>query len=180
MRPLDDKLLERVRFAYERGRLVRALRTSLVVAPMVFASLGGCGKPSTSIVIGFALATLTTFFVWRGGSAGRAVVPALAAGVSSLVVPLLACRAFERAGIFGVLPLGACVLGGLGSGAMMTFYASRERQVRLTFLLAGGVVAALVGSLGCLGAGLGGVAAMAAGLVVVAPFGLRTVVRPPT
>ena len=175
MRSADEVLL-RVRSAYERGRLLRALRTSAMVLPMVLASFGGCGRPATSIAIGVLLATLTTSLVWRGGIAGRAVPPGLVAGLAALVVPLVACRAFESLGIAGALPLAVCFLGGLGSGTIVTRYATREREERSLFVLAGGGTAALVGALGCLGAGLGGVVAMTAGLLVVAPLALRMAV----
>jgi hypothetical protein len=168
-----DEVLGRVRFAYERGRFLRALRTSAVVLPMVLASFGGCGRPATSIVIGVLLATLATMLVWRGGIAGHAVSPGLVAGLAALVVPLVACRAFEYLDISGALPLAVCFLGGLGSGAIVTRYALREREERALFALAGGGVAALVGALGCLGAGFGGVVAMTAGLLVVTPLALR-------
>src|SRR5262245_10640990 len=105
-----DEVLHHVRIAYERGRILRALRTSAVVVPMVLASFAGCGRPATSIVIGAVLATLVSWLAWRGGSVGRAVSPGLVAGLASLVVPLVACRVFEHLGIDGVLPFAVCVL----------------------------------------------------------------------
>ena len=172
-----EQVLRRVQFAYERGRLFRALRTSSTVLPMVLVSFGGCGRPATAIVIGLVLATVATWLVWRGGSAGRAVASGLFAGLASLLFPLVACRVLEYCEVGGVLPLAACVLGGLGSGAMVTRRAMRENEDRGLFILAGGTIAALVGALGCISAGLGGVVAMTAGLLVVTPLALRTVIR---
>lgn len=148
-----------------------------MVVPMVLVSFGGCGRPASAIAIGLVLATLATWLVWRGGTAGRAVPPGLVAGLASLLFPLVACRVLEYCEVGGVLPLVACVLGGLGSGVIVTRYAMREDEDRALFVLAGGTTAALVGSLGCISAGLGGIVAMAAGLLVVTPFALRTAMR---
>jgi len=149
-----------------------------MVLPMVLASFGGCGRPATSMTIGVVLAALASLLVWRGGIAGRAVWPGLVAGLAALVVPLVACKMLESYGIGGALPLAACVVGGLGSGLIVTRFAMRERDERALFVLVGGGTAALAGALGCLGAGFGGVVAMTAGLLVVAPFALRGAVRP--
>ena len=176
MRPTDD-VLRNVRFAYERGRFLRALRTSAVVLPMVLASFWGCGRPAISIGIGVALVTLATFLLWRGGSAGRAVPTGLAGGLVALAVPLVVCQVLERLGIGGVLPLVACVVGGLGSGAIVAWHAMREREERTLFLLVGGGTAALVGALGCLSAGFGGVVAMTTGVLAVTPFALRDLIE---
>jgi len=168
-----DKVLIRVRSAYERGRLLAGLRTSAMVLPMVAASFGGCGRPATSMAIGVVLATMSTVLVWRGGTAGRAVWPGLVAGLAALVFPLVACKTFEHFGITGALPLAACFVGGLGSGLIVTRPAMHYREDRAVFVLVGGGTAALVGSLGCLSAGFGGVVAMTAGLLIVTPIALR-------
>jgi hypothetical protein len=140
---------------------------------MVLASFGGCGRPATSIAIGCALAALVAVLTWYGGVPGRAAASGLLAGAASLVVPLVACRALERAGAMGWPSLVACIVGGLGSGAVVARTAAREPDDRALFAVAAGAVAALAGSLGCVEVGLGGIAAMAAGLTLIAPLGLR-------
>ena len=167
-----DRVRIRVRTAYERGRLTAGLRTSAMVLPMVAASFGGCGRPATSLALGALIVTLTAVLVWRGGSAGRAVRPAIIAGLVALIVPLVATRIFEPLGITGALPLAACFIGGLGSGAIITRRAMHERDHRAQFALVGGAIAALSGSLGCLGAGLGSVIAMATGVLILTPMAL--------
>lgn len=169
----SEERLDKMRSIYERSRLRRGLRTALFVLPMMAVSFGCCGNLRASIVIAVALALLVTSLVWRGGAIARAVVPGYAAGIVPLVVPLVACPACERMGISGSIPLAACVLGGLVSGAVVVYYASREREDRTAFVLAGGAVAALAGSLGCVIVGLGGVLAMTIGLALVTPFALR-------
>jgi hypothetical protein len=141
---------------------------------MMFVSFGCCGNPHASAAIGAILATLVTVLVWRGGSAARAVVPSLSGGLAALAIPLLACPGCAALGIEGALPFASCVLGGVASGAVVVYYASREPEDKVTFVVAGGAVAALAGSLGCVVVGLGGIAAMAVGLAVVAPIALRS------
>jgi hypothetical protein len=173
-----EDLLRRVHSAYERGRLRRALWTSSVVVPMVVASFGGCGRASTSVGIGAVLAVLVSYLVWRGGDAGEAVRPGLVAGLASLAFPLVACRAMENAGIEGTLPLAACVVGGLASGAIVTRHATRRAGNRTVFAFAGGAIASLTGSLGCVSAGAGGIAAMIVGVLVVTPLAFARATRP--
>jgi hypothetical protein len=172
MRP-EAEALRRARRAYERGRALLGLRAAALVVPMVILSFGGCGRPATSIAVGCVLAVLVVVLTWYGGTAARGAAAGLLAGAASLVAPLVACRALERAGAPGWLPLLACILGGLGSGAIVARSATRERGDRAHFLVAAGAVSALAGSLGCFEVGLGGVAAMAAALTLTMPLGLR-------
>jgi hypothetical protein len=168
-----------MRGAYERSRLFDGLRTSLLVVPMVLAAvLGGCGRPEMSVALGAALAAVVCLLTWRGGSAGRAVIPGLVAGTASLVFPLFACRALERAGMGVTLMIAACSAGGLVAGLIVSRFAARTSRDRARFLFACGAIATLAGSLGCIDAGLGGIAAMAVSLAIVSPLGLRRVAHP--
>jgi len=76
-------------------------------------------------------------------------------------------------GIAGVVQLAVAVIGGVASGAIVVYYAAREQEDRTAFVLAGGAVAALAGSLGCVIAGLSGVLAMIVGLAIVTPLAFR-------
>jgi hypothetical protein len=119
---------------------------------------------------------LVLVLVWRGGTAGRGVAPGLVAGVVPLAFPLVACPLCARVG--GPWPIVMCVLGGVVSGAILALYASREAKSRATFVFWSGLVAALAGSMGCAILGIGGVAAMAAGLVSMTPIALAVAPRP--
>jgi len=173
----DDQLLKRVQSAYERGRLRRGLRAACLVAPMVLVSLDCCGKTSYTVALGVALTTLTVTLIWRGGIAGRAVVPGLVAGIASLVLPAVAG---SSCGLLGEgssarYCLMACVLGGLASGAMVAYFASRVRVDKGAFVFVAGATAALAGSLGCVILGLGGIVSMVVGLTLVSvPAAMRT------
>jgi hypothetical protein len=168
-----SELLRRARGAFERGRLAKAARTSALVLPVTLVSFGCCGDRAASLGIAAALATLVFVLVWRGGAAGRGVVPGLVAGVVSLAIPLLVCPACAHAGGVAILPLVACIVGGVVSGAIVVGYATHEHEDRASFVVAAGAVAALAGSLGCVIVGLGGIVAMALGVALVAPLALR-------
>ncbi|HWL86737.1 MAG TPA: hypothetical protein VNO21_13095 [Polyangiaceae bacterium] len=168
-----EDLIERARTIYERARLLKALRTAAFALPLMLISFGCCRTPSVSIAIAGALALLVTVLVRRGGSPARAVVPGYAAGMVPFAIPLLACPLCASLGIAGVVQLAVTVIGGVASGAIVVYYAAREQEDRTAFVLAGGAVAALAGSLGCVIAGLSGVLAMIVGLAVVTPLAFR-------
>jgi len=171
----DDRLLRRARLRYEVGRLARGTAIAALVIPMALMARGACGRPATTWMLAGVLAFVAASLVWRGGAAARGVLPGLVAGVVSLAFPLVACPVCARA--FGMpWPMAVCAAGGLASGAVVA-WASRRSVEGAPFVFAAGVVSALAGSMGCAMLGLGGVAAMAAGLVTMAPVALA--VAPP-
>lgn len=124
-----------------------------------------------------ALAVVVAVFTWRGGAPGRAVIPGLAAGVVPLLLPLLvrlgAALTVETGGPRSALVV-SCVLAGIASGAIVAHAASSVQADKGVFVVAGGAVAALAGTLGCFVVGLGGVAAMMSGLLLLSvPAALR-------
>ncbi|HEX9578856.1 MAG TPA: hypothetical protein VF993_13975, partial [Myxococcales bacterium] len=156
---MSDLVLEtRARRAYELGRL----RWSLRVAPFILvasAAVVACGRPlGDSGAICLSLLLLAAGLGFAGGSAGRAVVPGLAAGTVALVLPLLVRTlghvCFGPACMPYCLP--ASVLGGAVAGALIARQAAgHDRQ--LPFLLAALALAGLTGALGCTLAGTAGV-----------------------
>ena len=172
----DEQLLRRARRRYELARLAKGGATAALVLPMALVSRGECGRPEAAWILAAVLAVAATALVWRGGAAGRGVVPGFVAGVVPLGFPIVACPLCARA--FGApLPIAACAIGGLASGAIIAAYASRQPNDRAPFVFAAGFVAALAGSMGCAILGLGGVAAMAVGLLLMTPVALA--VAPP-
>ena len=165
----NELLLKRARSAYEWSRLRRGLRVACLVAPMMAVSLTGCGRPSMAVLLGVVLAATATALVWRGGTAGRAVVPGLVAGIASLVLPMVAapgCALIGRGDTAHYCFL-ACIVGGLASGGVVAWFASRVHDDRGAFIFVAGAIAALAGSLGCVIVGLGGIAAMVVGVALV-------------
>ncbi|TMA26280.1 MAG: hypothetical protein E6J78_14065 [Deltaproteobacteria bacterium] len=165
---MNDLVLERrARRAYELGRLRSALR----LAPFVLAAAAvavACGRPAgLSCALGAMLLPLTVALAFRGGGAGRGVVPGLLAGTVALAMPLLvqivghacigpACMA---------LCMPSCVVGGAAGGAFIALRARFEERPA-PFALAALAVAGLMGALGCTLAGAAGVVGMLAGAVV--------------
>jgi hypothetical protein len=154
--------------------MMRALGVAAGALPLTLASFAGCAGAAWSLGAGAVLFAVLFALSYAGGVAGRAALPGLVAGAATLAIPLIASRTLEG------LPaaLAACVLAGVGSGAVLLANARRLASARPTFMLVAGTVAALVGSLGCLGVGFGGLAAMVLGLAATAPvLGLVGVTR---
>src|SRR5687768_12518878 len=82
-------LLRRARGAYQRGRMVHALRAAWLVLPMMALSLTLATRPELSLSAGGVLLALALGLRFRGGAMGRAVMPALIAGIAPLLKPLL-------------------------------------------------------------------------------------------
>jgi hypothetical protein len=174
----QTELLGRARRAYERGRARRAARVAGFVLPMIGVSLVCCEKRGVTLVAGTLLLAAAVGFQWRGGAWARAVGPGLLAGALPLLMPLaagVACGTGSAACARYGWPV--CVLSGLLAGTIVVRHALRQQNDdRRTFLAAAGALALLAGSLGCVLVGLGGVAAMGAGLALAsAPAVLRPV-----
>jgi hypothetical protein len=171
----SSELARRARWAYEKGRLTRALPLGgyggvLVVCAVVLRSSAGPG----TLVLGAVFMALLVGYGWRGGVLGRAVVPGVLGGVLPLLVPPLVvasghlcasgCRAFC---------LWACVGGGMLAGVLITRAAlAVPAQGRGRFVLAAGVLATLCGALTCVLYGASGVIGVGTGLVLASTPGL--------
>jgi hypothetical protein len=168
-----DRMLAGMRGAYERGRARLGVKRALLVLPMATFSWGCCGDPRAAIVVTAALAVLVATLSWRGGPMGRGVMPGLFAGIVPLLVPAaveLGWAASHRTFVLR-LSIVACVLGGVASGAIVGRFARLEKGLnserdRALFAVSAGAIAALAGTLGCVVVGMGGIAAMLAGLAL--------------
>jgi hypothetical protein len=154
----------RARRAYELGRLRWSLRFGLFALAAGAAAVA-CGRPlELSCVLCAALLPLVVVFAFRGGSAGRAVMPGLLAGAAAMAMPLLLSTVGHS--LFGVscmaFCLHVCVIGGLALGAVIAL----RRESEPAFLIPAIAVAGLTGALGCTMAGTAGVLGMLAGAVV--------------
>lgn len=172
----NEQLLKQVRRTYEWGRLRRGLWLGALSVPMTAMSVSSCHGSTYAVILGAALGSVATVLAWRGGALGRGVVPGFVAGVVPLVFPALAAPTCSRlAGAAGIhLCLLSCIVGGLASGGLVAYAATRVHGNKGVFVFAAGLVAALAGSLGCIFVGAGGVVAMLVGLAIVSlPAGLR-------
>jgi hypothetical protein len=158
----DGALLGRARSAYERGRVLHGLQASWLAVPMIALSLTMAPRPELSLGAGALLLALAIGLRFRGGPSGRAVVPALLAGMAPLLMPLL-MRAGGHCCIAGacwpVCMIG-CIVGGASAGLMIGFTSVLEREALGEFLIAATVIAGLSGVLGCAIVGAAGMAGM--------------------
>jgi hypothetical protein len=153
--------------AYELGRAGLAAKSAAAALVVGLAGVG-LGRPlgfsAALSAILFAVVGLTVF---RGGAAGRAVWPALAAGAGATFLPL----AIRTAGctLFGPecmrLCLPGCVVGGCVMGVALALTARHEESAPREFLIAGTAIAALAASIGCSLAGASGIIGMGIGTV---------------
>jgi hypothetical protein len=165
----SSELARRARWAYEKGRLARALPLGGYGGVLVLCAVALAHRFSPwTWGLGALFTGLLVAYGWRGGVLGRAVVPGVLGGVMPLLVPPLVvatghvcasgCRAFC---------LGACVVGGVLAGVLITRAASGEPAgKRGGFVLAAGVLASLCGALTCVLYGLSGVIGVMVGLVL--------------
>lgn len=165
----SSELARRARWAYEQGRLVRALPLGGYGVVLMLCAAALSTRTSVWMwVLGALFTGLLVAYGWRGGVLGRAVVPGVLGGVLPLLVPPLVmasghmcasgCRAFC---------VWACVGGGVLAGVLITRAASAVPQARRGgFVLAAGVLASLCGALTCVLYGLSGVIGVMTGLVL--------------
>lgn len=117
------------------------------------------------VLTGAILAAVCVFARFRGGAASRAVWPGILAGIAPLVACLVAKATHQCTGGVCELALAACFGGGVVAGAIVGLAALPRDTSPATIALAAALAFGL-GSLGCIAAGFGGVAGLAAGLAI--------------
>lgn len=158
-------LRREARRAYELGRVERAARGALLLAPILAVSLYGCAAPGKSLACAAVLLAAVACFLWRGEGYAEGVRPGVIAGVVPLIVPALAragghlCAA-DVCLLFPTL----CAAGGLAGGALLGALAPRLRPDRPAPFLVACSIASLMGAVGCVLYGYVGLGLMAAGL----------------
>jgi hypothetical protein len=157
-----DLLLSRARGAYERGRVLHALRAGWLALPMIALSVSLAHRPELSLGAGGLLVLLALFMRFRGGPSGRAVMPALIAGVAPLLLPMIMRMGGHCcvAGACWPVCMIGCIVGGVAAGLMIGFASALERESRGGFLIAATLITGLSGVLGCAIVGAAGMAGM--------------------
>jgi hypothetical protein len=161
-------LSARARRAYEMGRLRTALPAVAFAVPMVALSLALCDRPAATAGCGLALVAVLITAAWRGRPYARGARAGLVAGLGPLLLPMATCFHLCAGGVCLLAPT-ACVLAGLAGGAAIGVHARHRVPTGPDaggYLVAALAVGALVGSLGCVIAGLGGVVGMVVGLAL--------------
>jgi hypothetical protein len=122
--------------------------------------------PLASASFGAALLATAVLFHWRGRGLGAAVAPGLLAGAVPLLL-LLTMKCGAWCSIMGGDCMAYCgrfcAVGGLCAGLVLGAWSRRREEYGAMFLVAGGVIAALTGLLGCFVGGVTGALWMAAG-----------------
>jgi len=163
----------RMRRQYELGRVRRSLFVLIPILALCVIAWRVGEDPRGPVVGGAMLALVTLAFLWRGQRAGRAVLPALLAGLLPFGCALYAhCAAESRLGLCAL----ACAAGSVVAGLVIARLARRADARAKTWTYAGAVTL-LTGSLGCACIGLGGLAALVLGLASVAVPSLLTGAR---
>lgn len=168
---IDLRELERrARHAYERGRLRHALLAAWPVLALAALALVLGGRPWAVVPVALVLLALVVALLHRGGPRARAVVPGLLGGSLPMLAGLLSCRVPHACAGPGCLDgcmlicFASAVLGGAFVARSCHAIAPGDRDT----LVAGGIVAALAGGLGCIVVGTAGLAGLALGLATVA------------
>jgi hypothetical protein len=163
----ESALEAEARRSYEWGRLAWGWKRAVIVAAPSGLALLICTNLAATAGCVVLLALLVTVLFWRGREFAEGVRPGLLAGLVPFVLPLAsqASGYFCSATVCLVLPT-VCVAGGIVGGAALGLQGRRPFAAHLGFWTSAFLVTAALGSVGCLMAGLAGIAGLAAGLLV--------------
>lgn len=160
----ETALAARARRAYERGRLSWALPRAAEAIAVAAVALLGCPAPGRPAACAAALGVALAVCLWRGGAWARGARLGFLAGLAPCWLPAavrLGYASCDR--ICPVLPA-VCLAGGLVAGLLLGWLGLRLQGGRRFWLAALGT-AVLAGAVGCLPAGLAGLAGMSLGLL---------------
>jgi hypothetical protein len=165
----ETLLLVAAHRAYERGRIRHGLRRAALAAPLAALPLYHCLAGGRTLQTGIGITcvvALVAVFSWRGEGFERGIRPGLVAGAAPLLLPLislwLGLPCLEK--LCGVLPF-AAVTGGLLGGLALAGGALGTSSRNAGFWFAAAATTTALGVVGCLHAGLAGLAGMAVGLL---------------
>jgi hypothetical protein len=167
MARIESALEDEARRAYEWGRATWASKRALVVAALSGLALLTCTNVAATAGCVVLLAVLVGALLWRGQEFAEGVRPGLLAGLVPFLLPLIsqATGYLCSETVCLVLPV-VCVAGGVVGGAALGVLAKRPFGEHLGFWIAAVSVTAVLGSVGCLMAGLAGIGGLAVGLLV--------------
>jgi hypothetical protein len=165
----EAALSARARRAYEVGRLRTALPAiAFAAVPMVGLSIALCDRPLASAGCGLALAAVLLAAAWRGQPFARGARAGLVAGLGPLLLPMATCFHLCAGGVCLLVPA-ACIVAALVGGAALGLHARHHIPASSDaggYLVTALAVAGLVGSLGCVIAGMSGIVGMVVGLTL--------------
>lgn len=158
----EVEFLARSRRLYEWSRVRKGLQCALWAAPAVALALWG-GSPRATLFLAPLILAVCVALVWRGGAAGRAVIPGLVGGVLPIFVRIgIGCCALESAMGHAVF---ASLMGGIIGGLAVAAFGFWLRKSFSEVLWVGALVG-ITGSMGCALFGLGELLGLAVGLAL--------------
>jgi hypothetical protein len=162
----ETSIYRRARRAYELGRAGVAARHGALVLAVAALGMVGCTRRLAAALAALLVATLAGAAEWRGQAWRRGARAGLLAGLAPFFLPLGSTWLARLAG-GGTCPpaLWACIAGGVLGGVTLAL-GDRRSGRQPAFWAAAGAVALACGTVGCLEAGLAGLAGMALGLSV--------------
>lgn len=173
---LEKRLQVDARRAYERGRLIAALKVGLVIAPIAAVCAWETGAVTRTILLAAALWGLATTLRWRLHGGFGVVSSGLWCGAGPVAAALAVCRFLPACP--PDVAAGVCGLTGLLSGAAIgRGLADSPRRESQWFGAA--AVAGLLASLGCLALGVGSAVGAAIGIALGSVAGSLLLRRTP-
>jgi hypothetical protein len=156
-------LQQRARWAYELGRLRRALLGVAPVLVIVAVAALVAHRPTSTLWFGLATVSVGAAMLWYGRDPQKAVLPGIAAGLVPLVLALCT-NDLNACGADGCrsLCLPACTLGGVVAGLAVASVGN-QRRAGLWFWLSASSLALLTGAMGCACIGYSGVIGLGLG-----------------
>jgi hypothetical protein len=163
----ENDALNRVRRAYERGRVLRSLGNAAPLLALGALALLLDRRPAVVLGIDGLLVVTGVVLHWRGQQAGRGATLGLAAGAIPLALGLCMQGYRQLCDSSTLMPscMVVCAVGGLSAGLWIAWAAYR-RSAATIFVASAGTMALLMGSLGCSCAGTWGLFGLLGGLVV--------------
>jgi hypothetical protein len=160
----EAELAARARRAYERGRLGWSVRRALMAVAITGVALVSCPRPGAPAACAAALGILLAVCLWRGGSWARGARLGFLAGLAPCLFPTAVRAVHACTDRVCLGPSVVCLLPGVAAGLLLAWLGLRSHGDR-RFWLAAATVMILAGAIGCLFAGLAGLAAMAIGIL---------------
>jgi hypothetical protein len=157
------RLQRRVRWAYEQGRLRRALLGVTPVLVIVALASSVAHRPVSTLWFGLATVTVGVAMLWYGRDPQKAVLPGVTAGLIPLAFALCANH-LTACGAHGCsrLCMPACALGGVVAGLAIASVGN-QRNAGPWFWVSASALAFLTGAMGCACIGYSGVVGLGLG-----------------
>lgn len=157
------RLRRRARWAYEVGRLRRALLGMTPVLAIVVVAACVTHRPVSTLGFGLATLSIGGAMLWYGRDPQKAVLPGIAAGLVPLVLALCAnhLHVCSPEGC-STLCLPACALGGVVAGLAVAGVGN-QRRAGPWFWGSASALSLLTGAMGCACLGYSGLFGLGAG-----------------